>query len=98
MNYKFYDLILRPVVTEKSTLASELKKYVFFVQLDADKYNIKKAVESIFNVNVVKVNIINVMGKVKRFKGVLGKQVNRKKAVVTIAKEHVIDFGIGGIK
>lgn len=98
MNYKFYDLIVKTVVTEKSTLASECKKYIFLVQRNANKYNISKAIEGIFNVNVIKVNIINMIGKTKRFKGTLGKQCDRKKAIVTVAKDQVIDLGVGGIK
>lgn len=98
MNYKFYDLILKPVVTEKSTLASEFKKYIFLVHRNANKYSISKAIESIFNVDVIKVNIINTIGKTKRFKGTLGKQSDRKKAIISVAKDHVIEFGVGGVK
>ncbi|ABE05141.1 MAG: 50S ribosomal protein L23 [Janthinobacterium lividum] len=96
-SYKYYDLIRRPVITEKTTLLSEQNKYTFYVDKLAEKLAVKKAIEEIFKVKVKKVNILNVKGKKKRFKGVIGRQVDRKKAVVTLEKDHNIDFA-GGIK
>lgn len=96
-SYKYYDLIRRPIVTEKTTLLSEQNKYSFYVDKSAEKLTVKKAIEEIFKVKVLKVNILNVKGKKKRFKGIIGQQVNRKKAIVTLEKDHTIDFA-GGIK
>ncbi|HJD56430.1 MAG TPA: 50S ribosomal protein L23 [Rickettsia endosymbiont of Pyrocoelia pectoralis] len=96
-SYKYYDLIRRPIVTEKTTLLSEQNKYSFYVDKSAEKLTVKKAIEEIFKVKVKKVNILNVKGKKKRFKGIIGQQINRKKAVVTLEKDHTIDFA-GGIK
>lgn len=96
-SYKYYDLIRRPIVTEKTTLLSEQNKYSFYVDKSAEKLTVKKAIEEIFKVKVKKINILNVKGKKKRFKGIIGQQVNRKKAIVTLEKDHTIDFA-GGIK
>ncbi len=98
MSYKFYDLILKPVITEKSTVLSELRKYIFIVLPSASKLSVKKALENIFDVNIVKINIVNIYGKSKRFKGTLGKQADKKKAIVTLKQGQTIDFGVGGIK
>ena len=92
-----FDLIQRPLVTEKSTAASEFNKVVFQVATDATKGQIKAAIEAIFGVNVTKVNTINVMGKTKRFRGVAGKRIDRKKAVVTLAAGQSIDL-MAGVK
>lgn len=98
MNYKFYDLILEPVITEKSTLVSELRKYVFRVLPSATKGSVKEAIQAIFNVKVNKVNMVNINGKVKRFKGTIGKQADRKKAIVTLSSGQTINFETGGLK
>lgn len=92
-----YDLIKRPIITEKSTMLGELSKYVFEVSKFANKVNIKKAVEKIFGVKVKKVNMLNLEGKTKRFKGVIGKRSDIKKAIVTLEKDFTIDF-TGGVK
>lgn len=96
-NYKYYDLIRKPIITEKTAILSELNKFTFEVLRSAEKPVIKKAVEEIFSVKVKKINIINVKGKVKRFKGRVGKQSDVKKAVVTLEKDYTIDF-TGGVK
>ena len=96
MKYNYYDLIRRPLNTEKTTLLGEQNKYSFEVSVDADKSSIKAAVEAIFEVKVQKVNIIKKLGKVKRFRGRIGKQNNRKKAIVTLMEGHNIDLA-GGI-
>ncbi len=91
-SYRHYDLIKRPVITEKGTYLAEQNKFVFEVTSSADKPSIKSAIEKIFEVKVKKVNILNIKGKVKRFKGRLGKQADTKKAVVTLESGYNIDF------
>ncbi|MDX2050616.1 MAG: 50S ribosomal protein L23 [Rickettsiaceae bacterium] len=91
-----FDIIKRPVVTEKSSLQGENGKYSFVVSKDATKENVAKAVEKIFTVKVKKVNIIILPGKTKRFKGVLGKRQDLKKAIVTLEENNMIDYS-GGI-
>ncbi|AAU04112.1 50S ribosomal protein L23 [Rickettsia typhi] len=95
--YKYYDLIKKPIITEKTTSISEQNKYTFYVNKFAKKLTIKKAIEAIFKVKVKKVNILNIQGKKKRFKGIIGTQINQKKAIVTLEKDHNIDYA-GGIK
>lgn len=89
---KLFDIIRRPVVTEKSTLAGEFNKVTFVISPDADKAQVKEAVESIFGVEVEKVNTIKLPGKVKRFRGRTGKRMDRRKAVVTLKEGQVIDL------
>ena len=89
---KYFDIIRNPIVTEKSTLISELGKYVFEVQKDSTKLQIKKAIEHIFSVKVKKINTLLVKGKIKRFRGNLGKRNDVKKAVVTLEKDQTIDL------
>ncbi|WP_342271301.1 50S ribosomal protein L23 [Candidatus Tisiphia endosymbiont of Parasteatoda lunata] len=97
-SYKHYDLIRNPVITEKTNILSEQQnKFTFHVAGSAEKASIKTAVEKIFQVKVKKVNIMNVKGKKKRFKGVNGRQSDKKKAIVTLEKDYTIDF-TGGIK
>ena len=90
-----YDTLVRPVITEKSMLASEVGKIVFRVPLDASKEAIKAAVEAIFSVKVVKVNTIRQFGKVKRFRGYEGRRSDYKKALVTLAEGQNIDVTTG---
>ncbi len=92
---RWYDIILGPVVTEKSTHGSEDGQVTFKVSLDATKPEIKKAVESLFEVKVKQVNTIRMKGKAKRFKGHLGRRVNWKKAVVSLAEGETIDMMTG---
>ena len=90
-----YDSILSPLVTEKSTNLSEINKVVFKVNSLADKKSIKKSIEKIFKVNVIKINIIN---NQSRFKTVRGKKVKvqgYKKAIVTLKKGQNIDLTTG---
>lgn len=87
-----YDVIRNPVITEKSGNAAGFNKVTFVVSPCADKQSIKSAVEALFNVTVKKVNIINRMGKLKRFKGTLGKRNDQKRAIVTIAEGQQIDI------
>ncbi|WP_439815717.1 50S ribosomal protein L23 [Zavarzinia sp. CC-PAN008] len=90
-----FDLILSPVVTEKSTRATEHNQVVFKVPLDATKPQIKAAVEQLFRVKVEAVNTLRVAGKVKRFRGRLGVRSDVKKAVVTLGKGQTIDVTTG---
>jgi len=90
-----YDIIRRPIVTEKATMASENNAVVFEVAIDATKPEIKKAVESLFNVKVKAVNTTIAKGKVKRFRGMLGKRRDVKKAYVTLAAGNTIDVTTG---
>jgi large subunit ribosomal protein L23 len=89
-----YDLIRSPVVTEKSTSLVAQNKYIFKVDVSASKLQIKKAIEEIFEVTVAKVNTINIVGKVKRFRGILGKRKSYKKAVITLNDGQNIDITV----
>jgi len=90
-----YDVIRRPVITEKSTAASEHGKVVFVVAPDASKGEIKSAVEALFKVKVERVNTLNRKGKQKRFRGRLGRQSDTKRAIVTLAEGQMIDVTTG---
>ncbi|MHA7772386.1 50S ribosomal protein L23 [Roseibium sp. M-1] len=94
-NLPHYDTIVGPVITEKSTMASEENKVVFKVAGDATKPEIKAAVEALFGVKVTAVNTLVRKGKVKRFRGRLGRQSDYKKAVVTLQEGHAIDVTTG---
>ena len=95
-NLRTFDVIVNPIVTEKSTIAAQLGKYVFEVPIKADKKEIKSVVEELFAVNVTKVNTINYDGKTKRFRGRVGKRTAFKKAIVTLKEGQAIDWA-GGI-
>jgi large subunit ribosomal protein L23 len=81
------DIIRRPVITEEATEMMELKKYVFEVDPNANKVEVKKAIEQIFGVKVKKVNTIRVKGKQKRFGRFTGKTAEKKKAIVTLTED-----------
>ena len=87
-----YDTILRPIITEKATQASENGQVTFAVPLTATKPEIKAAVEMLFNVNVTAVNTILLKGKSKMFKGRPGRRSDMKKAMVTLAEGQNIDL------
>ncbi|MDO4394124.1 MAG: 50S ribosomal protein L23 [Bacillota bacterium] len=82
-----YDVILKPVISEQSMDYAEEKKYVFKVAVDANKTEVKAAVEEIFGVDVAKVNIMNVVGKKKRMGRYEGMTAASKKAIVTLTKD-----------
>ena len=82
-----YDIILKPVISEKSMADAENKKYTFMVATDANKTEVKHALEEIFNVTVKKVNIMNIRGKVKKMGRNVGRTSASKKAIVTLAPE-----------
>ncbi|RMF12675.1 MAG: 50S ribosomal protein L23 [Alphaproteobacteria bacterium] len=90
-----YDVILGPVITEKSTLVSENNQVVFRVPLDATKPAIKAAVEALFDVKVKAVNTLRVKGKTKRFRGRKGQRSDWKKAMVSLEEGHSIDVTTG---
>ena len=90
-----YDSILNPVITEKSTNLSEMNKVVFKVNNYADKRSVKKSIEKIFKVNVVKVNIINKQSRVKIVRGRKVRVQGYKKAIVTLKKGQNIDLTTG---
>ncbi|MFN0263930.1 50S ribosomal protein L23 [Tepidamorphus sp. 3E244] len=92
---RHYDVIVSPVITEKATMASENNQVVFKVSPDATKPAIKSAVEALFGVKVKAVNTLVRKGKVKRFRGRIGKQNDLKKAVVTLEEGHSIDVTTG---
>jgi large subunit ribosomal protein L23 len=92
---RHYDVIVSPVITEKSTMASEANQVVFKVAAGATKPAIKKAVEALFNVKVKAVNTFVRKGKNKRFRGFAGRQSDTKRAVVTLAEGHSIDVTTG---
>ncbi|MTI15669.1 50S ribosomal protein L23 [Rhodobacteraceae bacterium RKSG542] len=95
MNINHYDTIVSPVITEKATFASEENKVVFKVALSATKPEIKAAVEALFGVKVKAVNTLVRKGKSKRFRGILGRQSDFKKAVVTLEDGQSIDVTTG---
>lgn len=90
-----YDVVRRPIVTEKSARGAENGQMTFEVAMDADKGKIKTAVETLFEVEVQAVNTLIVKGKTKRFKGFMGKRSDMKKAIVTLKEGQAIDTGTG---
>ena len=92
---KAYQVILNPIVTEKATQLSEFNKVVFAVPTTATKIDIKYSVEKIFSVKVASVNTILLKGKTKRFKGILGRRNDTKKAIVTLEPGNTIDLSVG---
>lgn len=92
---RIYDVIRGPVITEKSTMASENNQVTFRVSLDATKPEIKQAVEQLFGVKVRKVSTLVQQGKTKRFRGRLGRRPDYKKAIVTVAEGDSIDLTAG---
>lgn len=95
IDHKLYDVIRAPVITEKATYASENNQVVFRVAKSATKPEIKKAIESLFNVKVKSVNTLVRKGKTKRFKGRVGFQKDIKNAIVTLEEGHAIDVSTG---
>ena len=93
-----YDVIIKPIITEKTMAITEDGKYTFVVAPDAEKPEIKAAAEKLFGVKVLSVNIANYDGKEKRLRGKPGKTAGYKKAVVTIATEgkDISYLGKGG--
>lgn len=92
---RMYQVVRAPVITEKSTMVSQFNQVTFKVPLDADKGEIKQAVEKLFNVKVTAVNTLRQKGKTKRFRGIPGRRPDQKKAIVTLAEGHQIDVTTG---
>ena len=92
---RHYDVIVSPAITEKSTMASEQNQVVFNVAKKATKPEIKAAIEALFGVKVTAVNTLVRKGKVKRFRGTVGRQGDVKKAIVTLADGQSIDVATG---
>jgi len=87
-----YDVLKKPLITEKSTSLLQENKYTFEVDTRANKTEIKQAVQSIFKVKVEKVNTMRVKGKTKRVRNIPGKTPDRKKAIVTLRKGDKIEI------
>jgi large subunit ribosomal protein L23 len=92
---KLYDVIRKPIITEKATMASEANAVVFEVAPEANKPLIKEAVEALFGVKVKAVNTVVTKGKIKRFRGKLGTRKDVKKAYVTLEEGNHIDVTTG---
>lgn len=95
MKIHYLDTIISPNVTEKSTALSEFNKVVFKVDKNANKKSIKKSIEKIFKVNVVKINTINMKRKVKLVKNKKSFKPGYKKAIITLKKGQSIDLATG---
>src|SRR5271166_6878125 len=92
---QMFDIVRSPVITEKATNVSEHDQVIFRVPLTATKREVKAAVEGLFSVKVAAVNTIRVMGKLKRFRGRVGRRSDYKKAIVTLAEGQRIDVTTG---
>ena len=93
--FNLLDTIVSPTITEKATSLSEFNKLVFRVHKGANKKSIKKSIEKIFKVNVIKINTINLRGKTKLVKGKKSSRPGYKKAIVTLKKGQSIDLATG---
>ena len=93
--FNLLDTIISPAITEKATYLSEFNKVVFKVNKNASKFSIKKSVEKIFKVNVIKINTINQKGKTKILRGKKTNKKGYKKAIVTLKKGQSIDLTTG---
>jgi large subunit ribosomal protein L23 len=85
-------VILRPVVSEKSYAGLEENRYTFLVHPDANKTEIKEAIQAIWNVQVLAVNTMNRKGKSKRYRYTMGKRADQKRAIVTLAEGDAIEI------
>ncbi|SCA55297.1 50S ribosomal subunit protein L23 [Candidatus Terasakiella magnetica] len=90
-----FELLRSPVITEKATLLSEHNQVTFRVPMDANKIEVRKAVESVFGVKVTAVNTLITKGKAKRFRGRMGRRSDVKKAIITLAEGESIDVTTG---
>ena len=95
IDIKHYDVVVKPVITEKSTLVSEYNQVVFQVAKDSTKPQIKAAIEALYGVKVLAVNTMVAKGKTKRFRGTIGRRNDVKKAIVTLAEGQSIDITTG---
>ncbi len=92
---RHYDVIRKPVITEKATMASEANAVVFEVAMSSTKPEIKAAIEALFGVKVRAVNTTIAKGKTKRFRGIRGRRADVKKAYVTLEEGNTIDVTTG---
>ena len=88
---KIFEIIRNPLISEKSTYVSQFNYYVFKVSTKSTKPEIKQAIEKLFSVKVLSVNTLNQNGKLKKFRNILGKRPNFKKAFVKLAEGNTID-------
>ena len=93
--FNYLDTIVSPAVTEKATSLSEFNKIVFKVHIGANKKTIKRSIEKIFKVNVIKINTLNLKGKNKMVRGKKTTKSGYKKAIVTLKKGQTIDLTTG---
>ena len=93
--FNTFDTIISPNITEKASFLSEQNKVIFKVYKGASKISIKRSIEKIFKVNVVKVNTINLKGKTKLVRGKKSIKSGYKKAIVTLKKGQSIDIATG---
>lgn len=93
--FHYLDTIISPNITEKATSLSELNKIVFKVDKGANKESIKRSIEKIFKVNVIKINTINIKGKNKLIRNKKAFKSGYKKAIVTLKKGQSIDLATG---
>ena len=93
--FHYLDTIISPNITEKSTSLSEFNKVVFKVHKGASKNSIKRSIEKIFKVNVIKINTINLKGKTKLVRNKKSTSPGYKKAIVTLKKGQSIDLATG---
>ena len=92
MSLNAFSTIIRPVVSEKSTILGDRGKYIFEVAPDANKIQIKNAIEQLFQKTVIDVNTCNYAGKEKRLRGPVGRRLRWKKAIVTLKEGEKIDL------
>ena len=93
--FHYLDVIISPKITEKATSLSEFNKIVFKVDKGANKNSIKKSIEKIFKVNVIKINTVNLKGKTKLIRNKKSFKPGYKKAIVTLKKGQTIDLATG---
>ena len=93
--FNLFDIIVSPAITEKATSLSEFNKMVFKVHKGASKNSIKKSIEKIFKVNVIKINTINLKRKTKLVRGKKSFKPGYKKAIVTLKKGQSVDLATG---
>ena len=93
--FDLLDIIVSPNITEKATTLSEFNKVVFKVNKNAKKKMIKKSIEKIYKVNVIKINTINLKGKTKLVRGKKSYKPGYKKAIITLKKGQTIDLTTG---
>lgn len=92
---RMYNILVKPIITEKSSMVAENNVLTFEVAKDSNKTEIKAAIEAIYNVKVERVNTLVQQGKTKRFRGHLGRRSDVKKAMVKLADGHNIDVSAG---